>query len=85
MKTMQLTILIIAFAVILLSSAFVIRDGLLSIAEAIRDSVPDELTVTDLTIEHATVERQPSGEGNAHGIELKIENMRINASDQQGE
>jgi hypothetical protein len=58
-------------------SAFVIRDGLLAIAAAVREKELPDVTVSELTVEHASVIHQPQDGSAASGVNLTIENMTI--------
>ncbi len=81
MKPFAAIVIVLVIAVVVIVSAFVVRDGLLAIATEIRDKslpeLPDELIVNDVTIDRATITHQPGGDGNMPGVTLTIENMRI--------
>jgi hypothetical protein len=84
MKTSAVILIaVVSAAAAVVGSAFVVRSGLLAIAAEIRDkplpALPEQVTVSDLTIEHATITHQPASDGTAQGLTLTIENMRIDA------
>ena len=70
-------------AAVLICCALLIRNGLLSIAQEIRDKawprVPEAVNIREVTVRQATIGAGQSTTNNTNNVKITIENMKVDA------